>query len=215
MIRSTIEDALKHSYRNFHAKGFDYLCLKRSAKETVKIYTFADEAAYSSEVVCPHDHRYDFTTTVLAGTLQNLVYVPRMNHYSQLFYRHNYRTPLNGGNGFEPAGATYLALTEHSIYGNGEICQMLAEQIHTIRVDSRSILMLEQAEDRNVVHTATYSRHETMPSLSGLYRRFYEGEFMDKLHDVCEAVGADLKFFDNAFEFNHHKLNMHDTVETK
>lgn len=52
-----LQQALKNSYRNYHAKGVDYLCVGRTPQLTQKIY-FID--GFEGDVVVPHDHRYEF-----------------------------------------------------------------------------------------------------------------------------------------------------------
>lgn len=42
---------------------------KRTPEHTRKVYFFDGKVSQLPEVVSPHDHRYDFTTTVLAGVM--------------------------------------------------------------------------------------------------------------------------------------------------
>lgn len=58
---------IQNSYRDFHAKGLDYVCLKRTPDHTVKVYFLDGDVSKVPEVVNPHDHRYAFETTVLSG----------------------------------------------------------------------------------------------------------------------------------------------------
>ena len=58
----SMEEVLANSFRDFHAKGLDYVCLKRRPSETVKLYFFDGDVSKLPEVVNPHDHRYDFST---------------------------------------------------------------------------------------------------------------------------------------------------------
>jgi hypothetical protein len=183
----SIEDMLAHSYRDFHVKGFDYICLKRSAEETIKIYVFGDGLANLSDVVNPHDHRYDFHTDVLAGCLVNKTYVP--SHAGTPYRRLNYATPLNGGSGFSLAGMTALSEVSEWAFARGERCYMLAEQIHTIQVLPGTILKITQGPDRNVPVTSTFTRDAEIPNLDGLYNRFTEGQLMDRLRHILDVVG--------------------------
>lgn len=41
-------EVLANSYRDFHAKGLDYICLKRSFKETLKLYFFDGDSSCST-----------------------------------------------------------------------------------------------------------------------------------------------------------------------
>jgi hypothetical protein len=182
----SIEDMIAHSFRDFHVKGFDYICLKRSAEETVKLYVFEDDIANAGEVVNPHDHRYDFHTDVLAGELINQLYVPA--HCGIPYRRFNYATPLNGGSGFDLAGMTALVDDSALGYWPGERCYMLAEQIHTIRVRPGTVLKLTQGPDRSIQVTSTFTRGAEPPNLDGLYTRFTEGELMDRLRQIQNVL---------------------------
>jgi hypothetical protein len=77
VIFDDLDTIAGNSFRNFHAKGLDYLCLHRSEALTIKAYFYAGEAG--SEVVCPHDHRYPFSTHIVAGESGHIRYteVPR------------------------------------------------------------------------------------------------------------------------------------------
>jgi hypothetical protein len=65
MIVDDLDTVASNSFRNFHAKGLDYLCLHRSPELTIKAYFYSGNIG--PEVVCPHDHRYPFSTHILAG----------------------------------------------------------------------------------------------------------------------------------------------------
>src|SRR6185312_12218927 len=96
---------LANSYRNYHAKGLDYLCLRRSAELTLKIYFFDNPAHETSDVVCPHDHRYDSNTAVIRGGAINVIWRPANGgakdmNAAKRFDAFRWYTPLNGGRGF-------------------------------------------------------------------------------------------------------------------
>jgi hypothetical protein len=65
----------RHSVKNHHVNGLDYLCLHRSDKLTVKLY-FLDPAKMAKErgdfLVAPHTHRYSFESYVLHGRLGHI-----------------------------------------------------------------------------------------------------------------------------------------------
>ena len=42
-IDSRIDDIQANSYRDFHAKGLDYLCIRRDLELTLKVYFFDGE----------------------------------------------------------------------------------------------------------------------------------------------------------------------------
>lgn len=109
---------LEHSFKNFHVKGFDYLCVKRTPEHTRKVYFFEGNVSQLPEVVNPHDHRYDFRTTVLTGHMSNSHYVPHSG--GQTYYEHEWRTPLNGGDGFTFKKETRLTETQRHFYRRGD-----------------------------------------------------------------------------------------------
>ena len=100
------EVVLPNSYRNFHVQGFDYLCLRRKDNYTLKVYTFDGDVTQAPEVVNPHDHRYAFRTTVLNGALLDYRYT--LDPRGKVFNAFDYRTPLNGGDGFTFRGEERL-----------------------------------------------------------------------------------------------------------
>lgn len=198
LISCLYDDVLQNSYRDFHRKGFNYICLRRSETSTLKLYSFADDLTNEvTDVVNPHDHRYDFSTTVLQGELQNILYSPDIT--GEKYYRFNYRTPLNNGNGFEFAGETKLEILSKKRFGIGMTCRMLAEQIHTIKVKPGTLLLLKQEADKNVEFSTTYSKDPTAPELSGLYSKFTFTQLKDHLQRICEKANIDIQFFNHGF----------------
>ena len=189
----TLKHALDNSYRNFHAKGMEYICLKRSPKLTVKLYVFDGDVSKLPEVVNPHDHRYPFDTAVVAGSMQNMLYRP--GESGEVFQTFDYMTPLNGGNGFtwreERALEEYNRQTLH----RGQSYLMDAAGIHTIRMlEDQTVLVLRQYEDVVPLDqpTLTFTHEKEPPSLSGLYERWTEGELVDRLKDIEGRTGLNL-----------------------
>ncbi|PBC38567.1 hypothetical protein CJ179_38905 [Rhodococcus sp. ACS1] len=191
-----IDAVLENSYKNFHTKGFDYICLKRSDRYTQKLYFFDGDVSSLPEVVNPHDHRYDFATTCIAGEVENVLFERSIkaayNGEPALRYEvFKYRTPLNGGNGFEWFAESMLRETSRVAYKPGETYLMKYNQLHTIRmVKPETVIMLEQFEDRIplTMPTRTYVRGKTPPSLDGLYDRFTADEIIARLTRLKERV---------------------------
>jgi hypothetical protein len=188
-LSANLHDVMEHSFKDYHVKGFDYLCLKRTPEETLKVYMFRDidprKFDMHGEVVCPHDHRYDFRTRVLAGSVHNRIYRDVVLPSSPLDVRYNrfiYQTPLNGGSGFQRVGSTYLREIYCSEYtSKSNAYSMDAEQLHTIRVSSPdTVLLLSQGPDQDLGHTLTFSLEDRMPSLSGLYSKFTVDEVIER-----------------------------------
>lgn len=161
-----MQTALEHSFRNFHAKGLDYLCLRRTPELTEKLY-FLDGAACDGDAVVPHDHRYDFTQTVLRGRCTNLLFEERAG--GDVWHRFRYETPLNGGSGFASDGLARVAVKSAVDYHASEFWFERSEEIHTIRCKPGTILHQRQYQDRVETATRAYSKASSIPSLDGLY----------------------------------------------
>jgi hypothetical protein len=174
-LSDQIDQILLNSYTNFHAKGVDYVCIERAAKETLKLYFF-EGVKPSEQLVMPHDHRYDFTTTVLAGEMANTIFRETAQPLSsgEVYNRWLYRTPLNGhSNPFEWDEQVALETWSMVRYGRGETHSMASHQIHTIKVYQDTILMLKQGPSKmgKDAYTHSYSpgSGKTPPYLDGLY----------------------------------------------
>lgn len=154
-----VEEILRHSYKDFHAKGLDYICLKRSDVETIKLYFFDGDASALPEVVAPHDHRYDFETTVLAGEFCNRLYWPQDD--GEVYQLFSYLTPLNGGDGFTWRREMRLKETSELRYTVGQRCRMTSDRIHTIKIlRPGTVLHLKQQQDVIPVDFADQMLHE-------------------------------------------------------
>jgi hypothetical protein len=183
----SIEEVIANSFRDYHVKGFDYICIRRSPEQTVKLYFFDGDVSKLPEVVNPHDHRYDFETLCVAGAVQNFWFKDAGQYdgkCQQIFQRFEYRTPLNGGDGFQHVGLTALHMMHAEKFRPGQSYWMNAEEIHTIRlVENETVIALVQHEDRvkDGVPTFTFTRDREPPSLNGLYGKFTADQVFAKL----------------------------------
>ena len=193
-----VEETVSNSFTNFHVKGFDYLNLGMTPELTVKAYFF-DEVDQSqlAEVVNPHNHRYNFQTMVVAGSMRDWTYTRKsrlgsiFNPDVETFYEFDYYTPLLGGDGFVEKGKCKLKKDHHSGYFNypGDIVVRKAEQIHTISCSSQCILLLYQFED--VVTdspTQTFSKSKIMSDLDGLYDEMSIDTALKRKEQLKEAL---------------------------
>lgn len=165
-----LEHMLKHSYSNFHVSGVDYVCLYRSQRLTRKLYFYDNAPECSSGIVSPHDHRYDFSTRVLAGRLSNLIY-EHDNASGRVFNRFSWDTPLNGGKGFVWQEETRLKESHRDNYYSGEEYFLPIHDIHTIEVGRETVILLDQFEDRLPVGvpTNTFFVERASPITEGCY----------------------------------------------
>lgn len=192
---------LDHSYKNFHAKGLDYLCLKRTPEHTVKVYFFDGDADLSAlpEIVMPHDHRYAFDTTILAGAASNLVQARCAEfHGSIRYHAFDWDTPLNGGAGFSYRGVEHLTVPVAFDYESGQGWRSRHSEIHTLRIRrAGTILRLDQWSDvvpvgvpTQTFKLATDDREPARPETTGLYERMdadYAARRMLQLQEAARA----------------------------
>lgn len=184
-----LEMVIANSFKDFHTKGFDYLCLKRTPEHTKKVYFFDGEVSQLPEVVNPHDHRYMFRTTILRGVISNSHYV-EVDAGGEVYNEFEYRTPLNGGDGFTFKKETRLFETQRFFYRPLESYLMQAEEFHTIRMHAPgTILILDQYQDTVPIEqpTRTFISERKAPNLDGLYARFTRDEVIQRL-DILENL---------------------------
>ncbi len=175
----SVEEIQKNSYKDFHAKGLDYLCIHRSPGYTVKLYIFEGDVAKAPEVVNPHDHRYDFRTTCLHGNVANSLFAEDVR--GELWQKFKYDTPLKGGHGFTWDKEVRLRETSRDFYLPGDVWTSHASEIHTLRIqEDQTVLLLEQYKTTQEV-TSTWTKDREPPSLDGLYNKFSPDEVLQHL----------------------------------
>jgi hypothetical protein len=179
------------SFRNFHAKGFDYLCLRRTPELTVKLYVLQGDASKISEVVNPHDHRYAFRTTVVYGAMLDHRFI-RNGAYGKLYNAFDYSTPLNGGGGFVFRGKERLLKCESKLLTSGKKLMTAPDDLHTIQmISDKTILLLEQYADVVPVGVPTSTwvkKKEPKFDTSGLYEKINEGQYRDAVRAICKMI---------------------------
>lgn len=182
MNEARIEEIIAHSFKNFHTRGLDYICLSRSPTHTRKVYFFDGDVTKLPDVVNPHDHRYNFETTVITGCMSNSQYVESV--HGKVYQQFDWCTPLNGGNGFTWRNETRLLEMKRLAYTPGESYFMSADEFHTIRMHSdQAIIVLDQYEDVVPIEqpTVTFMQEKQAPSLDGLYEKFTPDDVLARL----------------------------------
>lgn len=185
------EVVLANSYRDLHVKGLDYLCLHRDPQLTLKAYFFEDGIQDVSEVVNPHNHRYDFWTECITGIVRNKWYVEGAvaTRPAKRYSTFNWHTPLNGGNGFEYVGETRLSRTSQYTAAAGERYFMHYDELHTIQIlKPKTCIVLAQYADRVPldIPTRTWCGALEAPPLNGLYNRFTADQAMKRINLLKE-----------------------------
>jgi len=196
-----LQDILTHSFKDFHCRGFDYICLKRSPERTLKVYFFDGDVSKLPEVVIPHDHRYGFQTTVLSGCVENRTYFTGNGEYvpwSNAFEEFEYQTPLNGGDGFTWKRTVDLYNKLSNWYDRGCSYRSTSKDIHTIQIRGpRTVLILEQGPDEvpEGVPTRAFRparQGKVPPSLDGLYNKFTADEALARIRQI-KLLAEDLQ----------------------
>lgn len=187
-----MESVLENSYKDFHCKGFDYLCLYRSPELTLKAYFFEGDAQDASEVVNPHNHRYDFHTTCLSGAVENRWYRSYPFTFDteskpQSYNMFDWHTPLNGGGGFTISGEITLQNYKSIQRTTGGGYGMAADELHTIKIlKPDTVLFLVQYEDVVPLDqpTQTFTQSVQPPDLSGLYNKFTADQAVKRIKQL-------------------------------
>lgn len=192
--RINIDEAVQNSYRNFHAKGVDYVCVYRSPALTLKLYFFDGDVSKLPEVVNPHDHRYPFDTWVVSGRLQNKSYRSALHGTRHQLFR--WETPLLGGNGFRWAGEVNVALVNTASFEAGQRYHQKHDSIHTIKMlENETVMFIAQYADAipDSDPTATFCPGDSKepPSIEGCYSRFTADQMIDRLRRFALRTGYD------------------------
>ncbi len=191
---ATMQEIIANSFLDFHAKGVSYLCLRRTPERTSKIYFFEGDVSKLPEVAAPHDHRYRFRTHCLTGAVENRLYMPRAldSNCGRIYQKFEWRTPLNGGDGFSWVGEECLEVTDAQVSRCGQSYLMSHDAIHTIQLrEPGTVLALEQFADIVPLHspTTTWMIDREPPSLSGLYRKPTADDVL-RLMGILDGLGS-------------------------
>lgn len=192
-----MESVLDNSYKDFHAKGIDYLCLHRDPGLTLKAYFFESGAQDAGEVVNPHDHRYDFNTQCISGVIRNKWYRDppcfdgESHKCGDMYNAFAWHTPLLGGSGFSRAGAWPLQEYKFTDFHPGRGYFMAAEEFHTIQVmQPETVIVLAQYEDKVPPNQPTFmfAKSSEPPDLSGLYNKFTADQAVKRIDLLQELL---------------------------
>lgn len=191
------QQVIDTSYRNYHTTGFDYICLKRSPEYTAKLYILDGDASKLPEVVNPHDHRYYFRSTCLAGRMAD--YRFQKDHRGEVFNAFDYFTPLNGGPGFVWRGEERLLKSDARFLHRGDSLNTAATDLHTIQMaGNQTVILLEQYEDVVPLDlpTSCWSRAgEPKPDATGMYDRFTVDQLKARLKQVKPLLNRSRRSF--------------------
>ncbi|EFC48113.1 predicted protein [Naegleria gruberi] len=181
----------EHSFKDYHVRGVNYLCLERSCNITTKVYLLDPVEHGKGYVANPHNHRYHFKTTVLNGSLKNLVFEERQaqEDHSDLYWKYAY---FHHTHQFERLNKVLLHLNHIDHCEVGESYDLSPNEIHTIQVSEKepTVLFLQQYPD--VVPESYpgefYCRESSPPNVDGLYQRYSEEEVRDLREKILQLI---------------------------
>lgn len=183
-----VETIADNSYLDFHAKGLQYICLKRDPLgETHKVYFLPSNPA---GIVNPHNHRYAFETELLAGRVVDQRY--DIAKPGQPYLRRRWFTPLDGGEGFGLDGnpCQLQELPPDHFARPGSKWATSLGVIHTLRPLTESVIYLVQRPSIRGSSAVYLPEGEPLPSLSGLYRKPSIDTVISLLRTIQELMPA-------------------------
>lgn len=131
---AAFERVLEESYR--HNNGFHKLVMRTFPDGTKIRMHLYEPAKVPKEHV--HDHRWAFTSAVLAGHLRmdRFEYADSSNVVYDAF---RYSADKTGGRfGLEPIGKRAIRFVEECVFRAGDVYRMQPEELHRIQARSRS-----------------------------------------------------------------------------
>jgi hypothetical protein len=170
-----IEETLSHSYSNFHVPGVEYACLLRTKQLTVKLYYFPTGVGLNNQglLVHPHDHGYEFETTVLKGQLRNHNYrIERGDSWAM----NQYSSKLKNESGMSMQFLQMVELVEYEsrLMNKGQSYNLDTDTIHSISVNpnrDNAILLTQHASKVERESTLIFiPKAEEVPTDVGLYQ---------------------------------------------
>lgn len=183
------EHAYEFSYAAHHVDNIEYLNLFRSDVLTLKAYFFP----YGShdDVVVPHDHRYNFTTTCVRGRLQELKYrvVGFRGVGVEPYDLCAYECLVDGGSGFKRVQEQALRVETADYKYQGAVWENKAHvDIHTLSdVTPGTILLLTQYRDVGRSTTRAWSTRGTLPVAAG-YEKMERAAIKARIEELQAAL---------------------------
>lgn len=175
-----IGELAKHSIFNHHVNGMHYLCLNRTNDLTLKIYYCSDVGnPNSGYLVHPHNHRYEFDSTVLKGELQHLRFQESKNH-GELVTKYGYDWQTKQLKEINNV-CLYTHRDDNCKEGYGYT--VLPNEIHTLKLLSPVVIIgLIQYEDK-IDNAVVYKKPTVEFEISKAYTPTTQ-EYLDKLMEI-------------------------------
>ena len=190
----SLSNMLKNSYKHYHARGVNYLCLQNTWRLRLKAYFF-DQPSDPAGVVSPHDHRYSFTNHVLTGAVKDTLYTA--SKYGEQFFEYSWRSPLSRADLtplYSPVAPTKLVLYHADVVAEGLSYQRGRGEIHSLQIlEPRTIIVQEEKKTPSApLRSRVFMRTEKFPTLEGLYEKFEPGEIVRLVGELNDRAGMSL-----------------------
>jgi hypothetical protein len=190
-----IDDCINNSCKNYHTVGLDYINILRTDRLTLKLYFIDPSRVQPSEdgyFINLHNHRYNFSTQVLYGSVSHLLFEEREGND---WFRYDYNSDNSKDSRFQLVKETGLTIVDATYYESGESYLCDIDQIHTLKLAGEpTCLLLHQYNDIMMDGTKFYSRNNTPPTLdNNLYQGFSEDEiyyYLAKVKYELDIMGA-------------------------
>jgi hypothetical protein len=203
LFESNYDFALANSFKDFHVKGFNSILLSQSPQLTLRLYVArpyqTDLNDRDNDNLLIHNHRFDFLSQTLYGSMSNISYVNSERDFgAQNYHFYNYKTPISK----EGVGSD-IEVTNHRVYTlrpepkyvpQGNSYFFKKEWFHKIEVPrSFWTVILFSEYSKAEGHECLIGAHKPLPdriSTEGLYGRFTRMELNDLMGEVFHLLGA-------------------------
>ncbi len=198
-----VDDAIRNSYKNWHVKGVDYLCLYRSPQLTIKVYKcpaeLQSENKNTKTILNPHTHLYNSHIVVLMGECEIVTFdYHKRSHQSgepkevnhnftthNLFYHTSKFGPRAKQAGFRFESTGHLIEKQVTKITEQQSLYMKADEIRSFRTIGETYLLIFQYNTIPFnVDTDLYVQTATPPILDELYQTFNESEIVNFINKI-------------------------------
>jgi hypothetical protein len=187
-----MESCLKNSFKNYHTEGLYYINLFRDEKLTIKLYFMMPgivQNANSGYLVSPHSHAYNFSTQVLFGEVQHVIF--KEDEDGRGWHKFTYESNKKPEDRFIYRKEVGLKAVGKSNYYTGEDYYLDTTQVHSLIVPEATItcLLLHQYADTELNGTQFFSTSPEKPSSKNAYSTFTEHEVNLLLKLLKKRIG--------------------------
>lgn len=174
--QNRVEFMKQFSTKRHHVDGLIYLCLKRTEDVTIKLYYIPEVVnTFHNFLVHPHNHRYEFTSTILYGEIDHVRFEKTYDTASLKRCQYDWKTRKI----IEKERCALKAISVENCKENMSY-NVKTNEVHSISIIKPSVIGIVQYQDE-LIDTDIYCRNlkdvncvPTKPMTSEQYR--YYGE---------------------------------------